>query len=163
MRNLLSLFFGATVLVLAAGACSSSSSSSTTTSQCNTDPFTCAAGTTCWPTDTAADFACIKSGAGKAGDSCLNTPNAATCGDGFLCLQQTQTDGHCVPYCDTSHGCPTGQACTAAQIIGTTQVTHVCFGTTPAGTDGGTDASAGEDANGGKDSATGGDLDGGTD
>lgn len=133
MRNLLARSFAASgvALLLAAGGCSSSSSSSSTPAACNTQPFTCAAGTTCWPIDQAADFKCIKSGAGKAGDSCLNTPNSATCGDGFLCLQQTQTDGHCVPYCDSAHTCPTGQACTAAQIIGTTQVTHVCFGGSP--------------------------------
>jgi hypothetical protein len=145
MRTLLSLSVGTLALLLATGACSSTSSSSSSTSACNTQPFTCAAGTTCWPADNAADFACLKSGAGKLGDACQNTPSVATCGDGLLCLQQTATDGHCVPYCDTAHPCPTGQACTTAQLVGTSVQTRVCFGATPAA-DAGSDASSPADA-----------------
>ena len=141
MRTLLSLSFVA--LVLCTAACSSSSSSSS--APCNTQPFTCAAGTTCWPADNAADFACLKSGGGKAGDTCQNTPSTATCGDGLMCLQLTTTEGHCVPYCDTAHVCPTGQACTAAQLVGTSVITHVCFGGTST-SDAGADAAHPADA-----------------
>jgi hypothetical protein len=124
MRSLLSVSMVAALVLLLGVACSASS----TPAQCNTQPFTCGAGKTCWPSDNSANFACLASGLGKSGDACQNTPTAATCGDGLMCLQQTSTDGHCVPWCDSAHGCPSGESCTAAQIGGTTQIVHVCFG-----------------------------------
>jgi hypothetical protein len=146
MRNLFSVVFAVSglVVLLAAGACSTSSSS--TPAQCNTQPFACGAGTTCWEINVANDFGCITSGGGKSGDTCLNTQGAATCGDGLLCLQlPTQAAGHCVPWCDTQHVCPTSQTCTPAAIQGTTQVVHVCFGGAPPADAGpGTDASDAE-------------------
>ena len=63
-------------------------------------------------------------------------------------------------YCDSAHGCPTGQTCRVARIIGTTQDANICFGATPAGTDGGTDAGTGADTGGSSDlDATGGSND----
>ncbi len=72
----------------------------------------------------------------------------------MLCLQQTQTDGHCVPYCDSTHGCPTGQACTPAQLIGTSQIAHVCFGAGGGTTDAGSGGDAGSDTGTASDAAS---------
>jgi hypothetical protein len=134
------------VAALSVPACSSSSSSAA--AQCNAQPYTCAAGTTCWPTDQAANFSCLKSGPGKAGDACVNTVASATCGDGLMCFQQTSTSGACVPYCDSSHPCPNAQACSTANILGTSALVHICLSGLPqadAGTDSGPAADASTD------------------
>jgi hypothetical protein len=120
-------------------ACSSSSSSSSS-SACNEDPFACAAGTTCWAADTAGNFSCLKSGAAKKGDSCLNTVANPTCGDRLACLQLNTAGGTCLAYCDPSRpgeGCSQGEQCELAALQGTSKTFHVCVGGGPAPADAG--------------------------
>jgi hypothetical protein len=135
MRMLGSLLFftAATVATaVAASACSSSTSDSSATG-CASSPFTCPAGETCSAKDSTGAFACITSGSGTKGSSCINTPGMTTCGDGLTCLQVVQSGGQCTNYCEvgsTTHGCATGETCTAAGIQGTSTVFHVCTGGT---------------------------------
>jgi len=131
-------FFTSCVLVLTAGvsallACSSSSEPAE--SGCASNPFSCAAGTTCSAKDATGVSACLTSGAGAKGSTCLNTPGTATCGEGLLCLQQSATGGQCVSYCEAGNaarGCASGETCRAAAIQGTSTVFHVCVGSAPA-------------------------------
>jgi hypothetical protein len=125
-------------------ACSSSSASSGP-KPCNEDPFECPSGQTCWP-ESATAFACLNSGPGNPGDACEDAAGTPTCNDGLACLALGMASGTCAPYCDSSdvtHGCPAGQSCQTAQVIGGLSF-QVCVGGTPGGsstaTDGGTDA-----------------------
>lgn len=144
MRTVLVAAIASLGIVALSAGCSASSSGSAP--GCNEQPFTCGAGTTCWPSDAAAHFGCVASGAGNYGDTCSATPGTATCKDGLLCLQTSSAGGgHCVNYCDTQHVCTAGLACTPAQFIGTTQLVHVCFGTgTPGSPDAGSRDAASE-------------------
>src|SRR6188508_3410260 len=99
MRFLLSVL----LIVLAVGssviACSSSSSADD--GGCSTNPFTCPAGQTCAVKDANGTFACLPSGGGVKGTSCVNTPAMTMCGDGLVCLQLAgTTSGQCTPYCE---------------------------------------------------------------
>ncbi len=114
-------YFVASVAV----ACSSSSSSP---SPCNENPWECTAGQTCWP-KTEGAFACLNSGAGKAGSACQDTIGAATCGDGLACFQTGTSGGVCTPYCDnsdTSHACSAGQTCQMALLVGGGPQFQIC-------------------------------------
>jgi hypothetical protein len=109
------LYFVASLTV----ACSSSSSSNAPP-PCNENPWTCPGGQTCWPA-TQGTFACLNSGAGKAGDACQDTVGSATCGAGLACLQVGASGGLCSPYCDntdTSHACAAGETCQTALLLG---------------------------------------------
>jgi hypothetical protein len=68
--------------------------------------YTCGPGQTC-ATLTGKTFACMPSGAAKAGDSCNATVNAPNvCGDRLSCLAMGDpTGGACVSWCDPSHPC----------------------------------------------------------
>src|SRR5689334_1962469 len=75
---------------------------------CNTDPFSCPAGQTCWINSNSA-FACLNSGPGKEGDACQNIIGSPTCGDGLACYAVGSPNGTCMPFCDPSssaHACP---------------------------------------------------------
>ena len=127
-------FFTSCLFVLAASvstlvACSSSSD--TAEGGCASNPFSCAAGTTCSAKDATGVSACLTSGAGTKGSACQNTPGIATCGDGLLCLQQTAAGGQCVKYCESgsaTRGCEAGEQCRGAAIQGTATVFYVCVG-----------------------------------
>jgi len=125
-RALLAVFgvalFGAGLVGLA---CSSSSASSPP-AQCNTNPFACAKGTTCWPTSCTCpsgqtcslqtcvpQFACLASVVAQVpGDACFNSLNIATCGDLQACIQNAADGGACMQYCNPqSPTCPGGQTC----------------------------------------------------
>jgi hypothetical protein len=112
-------------------ACSSSSSNAP--AQCNTNPFACQAGQTCWPqscvcpsgqkcdtTNCVAQFACLPSAAGKnAHDTCNNQIGTATCGDQQACIELPQAGGYCLAYCDPSspaHGCPSDELCVSYKV-----------------------------------------------
>ena len=120
---------------------------------CNQDPWQCPAGQTCWPKDLAGTFACLNSAAGvKKGDTCANTVGAPTCGDGLACFQGVgEKAGRCVSYCDTAkagRGCAAGEACTPAQLAGTSASFMICASTTPpmdAGADTATDTATATD------------------
>ena len=156
MRILGSLVFfaAATVATAVAGsACSSSTSDASGASGaegCASRPFTCPAGQTCSAKDATGAFACITSGSGAKGSACLNTPGMTTCGDGLTCLQLSQSGGQCTNYCElgsTTHGCASGETCSAAGIQRTSTVFHVCTGGTPTTSDAGSkDAATAGDA-----------------
>ncbi len=153
MRILGSLLFIAAATVatsVAATACSSSTSDASGAEGCAASPFTCPAGQTCSAKDATGAFACIKSGNGTKGSSCINTPGMTTCGDGLTCLQVVQSGGQCTNYCEvgsTTHGCATGETCSAAGIQGTSTIFHVCTGGTSPTVDAGSkDAAAASDA-----------------
>jgi hypothetical protein len=124
-------------------ACSSDDAGSTG-SGCNTDPFSCPIGTTCWETD-AKTFKCLASGSGKEGDVCTNYFGQPTCNDGLFCFNaQGQMTGLCTSFCDNTnpqHACPTGIACRAAYFPGGAGV-NICAPAAPmdAGVDGAADA-----------------------
>jgi hypothetical protein len=100
-------------------ACSSSSKSTVT--PCNENPWECKSGQVCWPTTMSA-FACVASGTGKAGDTCMLTIGTATCSDGLNCLATSATgDGICTPYCQltgTAHTCPSTSVCEIGELPG---------------------------------------------
>ncbi|RYE93259.1 MAG: hypothetical protein EOO75_04765, partial [Myxococcales bacterium] len=91
---------------------------------CSSAPWSCAAGTTCWPSDATDDegpgFACLPSTSGQAaGAPCLATTGQATCGDSLACYQAAGADaGQCVPFCgDGDHGCPARSTCTPVTYV----------------------------------------------
>ena len=101
-------------------ACSTSSVTGTggQSTGCNTDPFACAPGETCWPKDYAPTFACLKSVAEKkVQDPCANTPGQVTCGDNQACVEFEVGMGGCLSYCsDALHPCPGVQACVEIKV-----------------------------------------------
>ncbi len=117
-------------LLVAAAACSGGSmetgagtstgaGGSASEEPCTDDPFVCPAGETCAFADTdGSRLSCFTSGEGAIGAVCKNVVGAPPCGDGLLCVQTSQADGTCTPFCapdDPSHGCPDGVACVAVQ------------------------------------------------
>jgi hypothetical protein len=153
MRILGSLAFIAAATVataVAATACSSSTSDSSGAAGCASSPFSCPAGETCSAKDATGAFACITSGSGTKGSTCLNTPGMTTCGDGLTCLQVVQSGGQCTNYCElgsTTHGCAAGETCAQAKIAGTSTTFFVCAGGAPATADAGSkDAATAGDA-----------------
>lgn len=151
-------------------ACSSDSSSSSTggaggsagssSSACNTNPWMCPDGQTCWLSDMQGDFQCLNSAAGKKkGDSCDNIVGQPSCGDDMICLTTTGTNGTCVTYCDPSdpqHACAAGEVCTKLTFNGLPNSSvHACIPTIqPDAGSGGSAGSAG--AAGAAGAATGG-------
>lgn len=147
------------VFALAASAvvasCSSSSSPGGGAAQCNSNPWSCPSGQTCWITDaTGAAFACLNSKQGaKKGDACVNSPGSATCGDLMACFQQSVSGGICVTYCDntkTDRGCAAGEQCVPVSYDHHTTAFSACIptGAPPgdAGSDTGTSDSAPPDS-----------------
>jgi hypothetical protein len=117
---------------LSAVACSSSSTPAAPP-PCNEDPWECPTGQTCWPKDQTS-FECVNVGAGAAGDACVDSPGAATCGAGLACFQTSTTgQGSCTLYCDNTdanHPCPAGQTCETALLLGTSGAEfQVCVAT----------------------------------
>jgi hypothetical protein len=145
-KRILSALF---VVALAGGAtvvaCSSSSSSSDN-AQCNSNPWSCPAGQTCWLKDASGNFACLNSAAGKnKGDPCTNTVGLPSCGDAMACYQQLgASGGTCVAYCDNAnaaHGCAAGETCQEVAVVlpsGASGPFFVCIGGAPP-VDSGTD------------------------
>ena len=125
------LSVGALVGVSVFVACSSSTAA---IASCNTDPWQCQAGTTCWPkecgcpagqacdtTNCVPVFGCVPSVPGKmAADNCVDTFGpSATCGDNQACIEIDAGSGLCSVYCDLAQptkGCPTDQTCTAYHV-----------------------------------------------
>jgi len=123
----------ATIIVLAiAGVCSCSSSDSQVnvpSDGCNRDPWKCSAGQTCWPTDRAGHFACLKSGVGKKAEPCSNIPGTPTCSDGFACVEQPGISG-CMPYCDDvlpEHACPATEQCLRVFLVAPDGYFYACL------------------------------------
>jgi hypothetical protein len=141
--------------VFALAACSSddtsaSSSGNTTStgsgaSACNDDPFACPSGQTCWIDQSGKAYACLASGAGKAGDACKNYGGQATCGDGLTCFAVPGYDA-CTPFCDpsgTAHPCADGAPCVQLQLPGTAATIFACQPPMQQGTGGAGGAGAG--------------------
>jgi hypothetical protein len=79
---------------------------------CTDDPFVCAKGETCGFADVdGSRFECFASGEGAIGEACTNKVGEPVCGDGLFCVQTSQAEGTCTPFCDVAHGCPDGIAC----------------------------------------------------
>lgn len=113
-------------------ACSSSSTGSSSGGACNSNPWSCPSGQTCWPTNSTGNFECLNSKQGvQKGAACQNYPGSPTCGDGMFCFQQTTTGGTCTTYCDSSnpaHGCAAGETCTPITVgATTTPQAYVCL------------------------------------
>lgn len=144
MLSVVSLAGGAAVV-----ACSSSSSSGSTPAQCNSDPWQCPAGQTCWVNQAGNGFACLNSAAGKnKGDPCQLLAGTPECGDRLLCfMPQGSTTGTCVSFCDNTkpdRTCSTGEACATVVIqspAATVGTVSLCLptGSPDAGTDTGGD------------------------
>ncbi len=151
--------------VAAIGAWSACSSSSGGSAQCNANPWSCAAGTTCWPatctcakppcdsTTCTPQFACLPSLSKQPGEACQDNfgVKAASCGDQQACVAFADagtTAGVCSSYCDPSHACPDGFACQSVSV-GLAQnapVESVCIALPPEGGvdfDGGTPPDSG--------------------
>ena len=83
--------------------------------------------------DAAGSFACVPSGGGKQGDTCVNTNGATTCGEGLACLQlEGAASGRCTAYCtpgNTAHGCPTDSKCSNGKLKDHPIIIYVCVGT----------------------------------
>jgi hypothetical protein len=77
---------------------------------CNVD-YNCPQGETCEGPG-GANFGCVPSGTGKAGDACDVTSTTIICGDQLVCAAITNSTGNCYQYCDSGHVCPTGTTCT---------------------------------------------------
>jgi hypothetical protein len=131
---------GASLLLAAIAACSSTTSDS----DCSTNPFQCASGTTCTVSGTSGtcncttpscfsspnctpQFQCLKSANAKTGETCTTTLGKASCADGLTCIV-TEGQGTCLPYCDTANPCAGGSMCQATTInLGPSPpVIHVC-------------------------------------
>jgi hypothetical protein len=132
MKNAISCFLLSAIALIGPPACSSSSGSPSP--PCNANPWECPAGQTCWPKDSQT-FACLISGPGKAGDTCLDVVDSPSCGDGLSCFQTAAGAGTCTPYCDPmnpAHACGAGQVCTLAILGGGAGPQfHICIGSRP--------------------------------
>jgi hypothetical protein len=81
---------------------------------CNTDPWSCTDGQTCWVNDAGDGFACLNPGPGAAGAACNLAPGSVGCDTGLFCSFNV-----CRPFCDTedaAHACPDGMACNVVTI-----------------------------------------------
>lgn len=116
----------AALLVTMVAACSSDGDDApgaAANSSCTRAPWSCAAGSTCWPSDATTDvapaFACLPSlASAQAGDPCLNTVGKPSCGDGLACYQAPGDDaGACVAFCGAGHACPAGDTCTPVGYV----------------------------------------------
>jgi hypothetical protein len=125
------------------GGCSSGDGA--TAGECNSNPFECAAGTTCSVsscscTCTTPDccthsnctpvFACLPSNPeGLEGSSCSTDVGKASCNDGLTCVVQ-MGQGVCTPYCSSSQACAQGLECVELTVeLGPPAmdpVIHVC-------------------------------------
>ena len=131
MRLLTSLLLSVLAVGSSVIACSSSSSSDD--GGCSTNPFTCPAGQTCAVKDASGTFACLPSGGGAKGSSCVNTPAMTMCGDNLVCLQLAgNSGGQCASYCEVTggaHPCAAGEQCSAARLQnGSSAIFYLCVG-----------------------------------
>lgn len=81
---------------------------------CVEQPAICPEGQTCWMDEAQAEFSCLASGRGEAGDPCALTPGQPTCGDLLTCYAvQDNSVRVCTPVCtpDEAFRCPTGLQC----------------------------------------------------
>lgn len=126
---------------------------------CNADPWSCPAGQTCWATDTTgATFACLNSGPGAVGESCVGFVGSPECGDGLACFTANgypESSKVCTPFCDPSdpaHGCPDQAQCLPLQMPSGQQI-RLCEppqgGTGGAGGAGGSGGGGGAGGSGG--------------
>lgn len=161
-----SLAAAAAIAVVAASACSTHDAGK----PCNDNPWQCSSGQTCWPvqctcsgsgscdpTNCTPRFDCTASVAGRAaGQSCENKIGKATCGDDQACIGFA--DGGtptCSAFCDSSHPCPSDQACVPLTLGNSSLVENVCV---TVGSDGGYLPPPIEDAGGGSFPDAGGDV-----
>jgi hypothetical protein len=128
--------------------------SSPPNAQCNTDPWQCGTGQTCWVAACGPDintcvpqFACLGSSPTKqVGESCTFNVGVVTCGDRQTCVRDVDaSSGTCSLYCEPGNAdraCPSGYQCTLETIGGASNPPpiHVCL---PAPIDGGPDFDAG--------------------
>lgn len=164
MLRAASLFVAGGALTSVAVVACSSSSSSGAPAQCNTNPFACASGQTCWPKscncpsgqkcsvdNCIPQFDCLPSAAGKnPHDSCNNTINVTTCGDNQACIELTAAGGNCLVYCDpASPKCVSDELCVAYAVGKTQDAPKVNVCTPRADIDGGNPFGLGDSGGGG--------------
>lgn len=145
------------VAAVAVGALAVFACSSTPTAagpaQCNTNPWLCDPGQTCWPTSCAcpqgsktcdatncfAQFSCVVADLSKRPyDTCHNSAAFVSCGEHQACIEVTAGKGVCLNYCDstsTAHACTAGQQCLDYQVGQATgaPTVHVCVSDNPDG------------------------------
>jgi hypothetical protein len=114
----------------AALACSSSSAPA----GCESNPFACPAGQTCWSRNGPGDFACLPSGNATTGQGCQPAAGVAGCADRLVCVAAPESAAGpsvCRAYCDGSHGCGSGETCTRATFDGTHFISFCYAAPTP--------------------------------
>ncbi len=150
------LFGAAGVVAIAASACSSTPNVGRP-AQCNTNPWMCDPGLTCWPTACAcpsgqascdattcvAQFGCVNALVGTPPyNPCHNSAAAVSCGDHQACIEVTSSTGRCLPYCDPTnpaHACAADALCVEYQVgsAAGAPTVHVCVTNVPDGGMGG--------------------------
>lgn len=118
----------AALLLLGAAACGSSEMAA----DCMSMPRSCAAGTTCWPTDMAGAFQCLASKPyAPLGTECAILVGLTTCADSLICAPMTGQNGaktnRCTQYCDDGASCPTGATCTPITLFAGNPEIPVCI------------------------------------
>ncbi len=114
--------------------------------ECNVDPWQCAAGQTCWPSDLQGSYACLPAAAGNAkGADCDNIAAQPHCDEDLSCFPgPVPGKGLCMPFCDATpdHACGPGEFCTTVLLAATQKQLpiHVCQ---PAAPDGGVSGAGG--------------------
>jgi hypothetical protein len=86
---------------------------------CNTDPWSCTDGQTCWVNSDGDGFACLNPGPGASGAACSLVAGSVGCDTGLWCLGDA-----CRPFCDNedaAHACPDGMGCRVVTIVDTAQ------------------------------------------
>lgn len=155
----------ATAAALALGCGSDDDGGGSTTGGCNKNPSSCPADQTCWPKDTAGNYACLPAPATKgAGSACTIFAGAADCAPGHFCFPTSPgtPNGVCSPFCGADLSCPGGAQCAQVFLANTSsqQTITVCMpsGTGGAGGQGGAAGAggAGGAAGGGAGGAAGG-------
>lgn len=102
---------------------------------CFSAPTSCAAGTTCWPTDSTGGAACLASKSYKVrGDDCELILGDTSCGDGLVCVSAATMKGDgsvvqsfCAGWCDAAgKGCAGDETCTKLSLLEGAPAVWVC-------------------------------------
>lgn len=100
--------------------------------RCESTPFWCDPGTTCWPVDQAGNYQCLESKAYKQlGSDCALLAGHTTCGDALICAPMKDKKdvlvNRCTTQCSASAPCLSGATCTAVTLFPTAPQVSVCI------------------------------------